>query len=604
MKMKVSDYIAKRLVEHGVKHVFLVTGGGAMHLNDSFGKEPGLDYICNHHEQASAMAAEGYSRVLNKLAVVNVTTGPGSTNTLTGVIGQWLDSIPVLYISGQVKQETCVNSYDIPGLRQIGDQEINIIDIVKSVTKYAKTITNPLEVKKVIDKAIYIATSGRPGPVWVNVPLDIQGAIIETDDLIEYNKLEDEFLIDKDSIKNSVKQVIELLKESKRPVLVAGHGITISGGKKEFRKLVDKLKIPVVTTFNGFDILSSNNPCYIGRVGTIGDRAGNFAVQNSDLYISIGSRNNIRQISYNWKAYAREAKKIIVDIDKSELLKPTISPDLPIQSDAKVFINLLLEELKNESLKDFSEWLNWCQKRKGKYIVINEHPKKSEEGLNPYHFIDILTKNFTDNQISVAANGTACVALFQAGNVKKAQRIFWNSGCASMGHALPASIGACIANDKKEVICIEGDGSIQMNIQELATVSYYRLPIKIFLLNNDGYISIKQTQDNYFNGRRYGCDRNSGLGFPNYKILAEAYGIKYFSITKDDGLEEKIELVMKEKGPIICEVILDPNYQFMPKLSSEKRPDGTIISKPLEDMFPFLNRDEFKENLLIKELNL
>ncbi|MFD0716753.1 thiamine pyrophosphate-binding protein [Paenibacillus sp. GCM10027626] len=599
--VKASDYIARKLVESGVADIFMLSGGGAMHLNDSLGNNENLNYICCHHEQALAIAAEGYARSSGRLAVVNVTTGPGGTNTLTGVMGQWTDSVPVLYISGQVKQETTIESCRELGLRQLGDQEVSIVHIMRSVTKYADIVKSVKEVKYKLEKAIKIATTGRPGPVWLDIPMDIQGALLDESDFIEDPETGGQ-LEDDSSLSNQIQNVVKLLETAQRPLIVAGHGIRIAKAQEEFYNLVEKLGIPIVTTFNGFDLIHSDHPLYIGRIGTIGDRAGNFALQNSDLVIIVGSRNNIRQVSYNWDSYARAAKKIIVDIDRAELLKPTIKPDLAILADAKDFIVGLLDSVRDMKLPDWHEWLRWAIIRKNKYPTLLEEYKKIKDAVHPYFFINQLTDSLNNDAIVVAGNGTACVVLFQAGIVKKGQRIFWNSGCASMGYDLPAAIGACMANPGKEVICITGEGSLQMNLQELQTVVYHKLPLKLFVINNKGYCSIRQTQTNYFNGKYVACDELTGLSFPDLSRLAPAYGLQYNRIESHEGMSKKIEQTLALSGPVVCDVQLTLDYTFSPKLSSERKPDGKMVSKPLEDMYPFLSREEFYSNMIISPM--
>ena len=601
MMIKVSDFIAKHLADYGVRHLFMLTGGGAMHLNDSFGKESRIQCICNHHEQACAIAAEGYHRVSGKLAVVNVTTGPGGLNTLTGVMGQWTDSVPVLYISGQVRFDTTVYSCREINLRQLGDQEVCIVDIVRPITKFSAVVTKPLEIKRFLDKALYIATHGRPGPVWLDIPMNVQGAMIDEELLEQYDECEDTYAFSYNEMQSKTDQLIRLLKGSVRPVLIAGHGIRIAGAENIFEKIIEQLKIPILSTFNGFDLVETDNRLYIGRIGTIGDRAGNFALQNSDLVLCIGSRNNLRQISYNWENFASKSKKIIVDIDEAELKKPTITADLPIHADAKSFLEELNKQIKHAKLPDYSSWINWCNERKKKYPVVIEDYKEDSGGVHPYYFIERLTKNMSNADTLVAGNASACVILFQAGIVKKGQRIFWNSGCASMGYDLPAAIGACFGSGNKNTICLAGDGSLQLNIQELATVFYHKLPLKIFYLNNGGYISIKQTQANFFGDKFIGCDEESGVGFPDIIKVAKAYGLDTRIINNHKDMDRKIRTVLDSKKPTLCEVTLTNNYIFAPKLSSERKPDGAIVSKPLEDMFPFLERDEFKDNMLIPE---
>ncbi len=599
--IKLTDYIVQRLIEYGIKHVFMISGGGAMHLNDSVGKRKGLAYICNHHEQASAIGAEGYARASGKLAVVVVTSGPGGTNTLTGVIGQWLDSVPVLYLSGQVKRETTIERCRDIGLRQLGDQEINIVDIVRPVTKFAAQINNPVEVKRLLEKAIYLATHGRPGPVWLDIPLDIQGAMIDEDTLNNYNSEEDLLMFDHDDFRLKVSQTVNLLKAADRPVFLAGNGIRIAGAAQSYRLLIEQMGIPVLSTFNGFDLIPTEHPQFVGRIGTVGDRAGNFALQNSDLLLSVGSRNNIRQISYNWETYARGAKKVIVDIDAAELKKPTIKPDLAIHADAGSFLQELSSQLYCKKLPSWDSWRDWCIERKKKYSVVLPEYEEASEFVNPYYFIKTLCECLENDAIVVAGNGTACVVLFQAGIVKEGQRFFWNSGCASMGYGLPAAIGACFAAGKKQVVCIAGDGSLQMNLQELQTVVQHDLPVKLFVLNNKGYISIKQTQDNFFSGRHTACDATCGVSFPDIRKIAAAYGLPSKIIIEQKTMKKEIQNILNAPGPLICEVRLADDYKFAPKLSSENKPDGRIVSKPLEDMYPFLDREEFRGNMLVPE---
>jgi acetolactate synthase-1/2/3 large subunit len=596
--MRVADYIFKYLADYGIRHVFLVVGGGAMHLNDALRKEKRIKYVCTHHEQAAAIAGEGYARASGGLAVVNVTSGPGGTNTLTGVIGSWLDSVPVLYLSGQVKYETTIAS--IPGshLRQLGDQEINIIDIVKPVTKYAKMITKPDAIKAELEKAVYIATSGRPGPVWLDIPLDVQGALIDEQGFENQDMVNIPLTL-KDEI---ISAVIEELQKAERPVLIAGHGIRISKAKKEFLKLVDLLNIPVVTTFNGFDLVASKSGNFIGRIGSLGNRAGNFALQNADLVICLGTRNNIRQVSYNWASFAMHAKKIIIDIDDAELRKKTVKGDLLICSDAKVFITKLLKKIP-DGFKIDKAWREWCQIRKKRYpAVLDGYRIQNGQSVHPYHFIEELTTALDDNALVVAGNGTACVALFHAGIVKTGQRIFWNSGCAAMGYDLPASIGAAFAGNQ-EVVCITGDGSIQMNLQELQTIKHYNLPIKIFILNNQGYRSIELTQTEFFNCNFIGCNNESGISFPDNSKLADMYNFKYKKIDSTAKMGQIIESVLSCTGAVICEVILNKNYIFAPKVSSKREFDGRIVSEPLEDLYPFLERDEFYSNMIVKKVS-
>lgn len=597
--IKVTDYIVKRLSEYGVRHAFMITGGGAMHLNDSFGACDSIQYICNHHEQASAIGAEGYARVAGSLAVAVVTSGPGGTNTLTGVIGQWIDSVPVLYLSGQVKRETTIESCRELELRQLGDQEINIVDIVRPVTKFAAIVLKPEDIGLLLDKALFIATNGRPGPVWIDIPLDVQGALIDENKMPKYSPGTDAVTIDDSLVQDQVANVMELLQKAKRPVFLAGQGIRIAGAQDTFLRVAERLQIPVVSSFSGVDLIPSDHPLFMGRIGSVGTRCGNFTLQNADLLISVGSRNNIRQVSYNWKSFAREAVKVVVDIDAAELKKPTVIPDLAIQADAGEFLSKLSSLIDYVALPSWSDWLEWCDVRRKKYPFVLPKHRVSETNINPYHFIDRLSEQLTADAIVVAGNGTACVNLFQAGRVKKGQRMFWNSGSASMGYDLPAAIGACFAANGKDVVCLAGDGSLQMNVQEFQTVAHHQLPLKLFVLSNNGYISIRLSQEANFSGHLVGCDKSCGVSFPDITKIAAAYGLPAVVIDSHDQLDEKIAQVLATPGPVVCDIRLQHNHSFEPKTSSERKPDGRMVSKPLEDMFPFLDRDEFRSNMIV-----
>lgn len=591
-KIKLSDYIAKRLKEHGVEHFFMVSGGGAMHLNDSLGRV--IPYTANHHEQACAIAAEGYARVNQRLAVVNVTTGPGGLNCLNGVFGQWTDSVPVLYISGQVKYTTTMASCPNIPLRQLGDQEVDIISVVKPLTKYAQMVTEPNKIKYYLDKAVYEATTGRKGPVWLDIPINIQASIIEEDELEEFTppqKIEYELKIE---------EIVHRLKEAKKPLIIAGHGIRLAGQTDNFRKLVKNLSIPVVTTFNGFDVIQTENPDYIGRIGTVGQRAGNFALQNADLILCLGTRNNIRQVSYNWENYAKNACKIIVDIDRAELEKPTLKPDLAVNADLKDFIPALIQTVSQKPdcgfAQTFTPWMEFCRNLRDKYSFEN-HPEQTQDEsvINPYHFTYELTKALKEDDIFVMANGSACVCPFQNAIVKEGQRYILNSGNASMGYALPASIGASYEANGRNVICLEGDGSIMMNLQELQTIAYNKLPIKLFVINNNGYSSIRQTQRNFFEGHMTGSGVESGVSVPDFVKVGEAFGLKTKRITNPKNMANEIQEVLSMPGAVLCEVMVEREYSFLPKLSARKLDDGTMVSPSLEDMYPFLDRKEFEE---------
>lgn len=597
--IKVSDFIAKFLAEHvdTGKTVFMVSGGGNMHLIDSLGKQEGLEFVCNHNEQACTYSSEGYARASNKIGIAYVTTGPGGTNAITGVYSAWVDSIPTLTISGQVKFETTISSQPELNLRQLGDQEVNIIDLVKPITKYAVMITDKNSIKYHLQKAVYEAKNGRPGPVWLDIPLDIQGALVDENDLFEF---EPEV---KDSFDNHIPQVIELLRNSERPVIIAGNGVTLSGANDDFLNLIDKLNIPVIGTFARYDIVKNDHKLFFGRFGTIGNRMANFTVQNSDLIIAIGARLNIRAISYNWEFFGREAKKIMVDIDKAELNKHTLNIDLKIQSDAKNFIQELLKNVDKIDNEQYGEWLKKCLTYKIQYPTIVNERQEVKEFVDSYNFFDVISNQVRDNCTYVFGNGTACVSSYQSLRLKKNQKVIVNSGCAAMGYDLPAAIGSYSADKNNQIICVTGEGSLQMNIQELQTIIHNNMPIKIFVLNNGGYISIRNTQNGFFKGHKVGADASSGVSFPDTIKIGQAYGFKTFKIENQINLEEQLKNILKFEGPVICEIILSPEEKMQPKLSSEIKPDGKMISKPLEDMFPFIEREEFKKNMIIKVLD-
>lgn len=593
--IKVSDYIMKRLRDtYGMDCVFMVSGGGAMHLNDSVGKY--TDYICNHNEQACAIAAEGYARVNQKMAVVNVTTGPGGLNALNGVMGQWTDSVPVLYLSGQVKHSTTLDSCsDIP-LRQLGDQEVDIVSVVKPLTKYAVMVRNPNDIKYHLDRAVYLATHGRMGPTWLDIPLNVQAAMIDEKNLREYDPREDEIKLP--NISAQIKQLSTMIAKSERPLFVAGHGIRLSGALKEFEDLVAKLNIPVVTTMNGFDAVPENNPNFVARIGTVANRAGNFALQNADLVITVGSRNNIRQISYNWENYAKNADLVCVDIDAAELDKPTLSPAMKIHADCRDFIT----QLHNATApRAATAWNKWTRDIKAKYPPVTEAPRVADNPIEPYAFTEKLIQNFDKDAVVVGGNGTAFLVPFQVGQVKRGQRYIWNSGDASMGYDLPAAIGACVANGRRDTICLAGDGSIMMNLQELQTMRHYNLPIKLFVLNNNGYISIQQTQRNFFNGRMTACTTDSGVSLPDFMRVGAAFDLPTIKISDKQNLDSQIQRVLRTSGPVLCEVMLSPDYIFAPKLSAKKLPDGSMVSPSLEDLYPFLPAAEVQQNMIANQ---
>ena len=603
MRIKLSNYVAQFLVDHDIDTVFTVTGGGAMHLNDGLGHQEGLHCVYQHHEQACAIAGEAYARMHNKIGAVCVTTGPGGTNAITGVVGGWLDSIPMLVISGQVRYDTTAHSTGL-NLRAMGDQEFEICKAVESMTKYCQMVIDPLDIKYCLEKALYLANIGRPGPCWLDIPVNVQGAYIETDDLRSFDPAECADEVPKKFSKETALTVIEKIKQAKRPVINAGSAIRTSGGYEEFCELVEKLNIPVVTGWNSIDLIADEHPLYVGRAGIMGDRAGNFAIQNSDLVLSLGSRLSIRQVGYNYKTWAREAYTIVVDVDEDELKKPTIHVDMPICADVKDVMHVMNEELGGVKLDTDEFWLNKCDHWKKTYPVVLPKHYEQKNPANVYAFIKELSKRLPEDYVTVVGNGSACVVGSHGYEIKKGQRFIINSAIASMGYDLPAAIGACVAEGKKEIVCISGDGSIQMNLQELQTIQTNRLPIKIFVINNNGYHSIRQTQSNFFGEPFVGIGPQShDLEFPDMEKIAYAYNYPFFRCDKTDELDDTISKVFATEGAVICEIMVSIDQKFEPKSATKKLPDGSLFSPPLEDLAPFLDRETFKKEMIIEPIS-
>lgn len=597
--MKLSDYVIHTLAGWGVRHIFLVTGGGAMHLNDSIGKEKQIRYICSHHEQASAMAAEAYARITGTPGVVNVTTGPGGINALNGVFGAWTDSIPMLVLSGQVKRETCMATAQASGLRQLGDQEVDIISVVKGITKYAVLVDDPASVRYHLERAWCLAQAGRPGPCWLDIPVDVQSAAVDTAALRRYDPVEDALRFDELVLARQCREVVERIGAAERPVILAGTGVRLAAALPEFEQVIRKLRIPVTTAWT-HDLIASDDELYCGRPGTIGQRAGNFTVQNADLVLVLGSRLNVRQVSYNWKSFAPRAFKIQVDVDGGELNKPLVRPDLGVHCDLKIFLNRLLRVLDCEHYSARHDaWLGWCRQRVERYPVVQEHQRQPGPPLNPYYFIEELSAMLAADDVVVCGNSSACIIPFQVMKILRGQRLISNSGSASMGYDLPAAIGAAIAREGKRVICIAGDGSVQLNIQELQTVALHRLPVKIFVLNNGGYLSMRATQSNFF-GRLIGADPDSGVSFPDYVTVGSAYNIPSLRLDRTSGFH-RVRDALERPGPALIEVMLDARQEFEPRSRSKQLPDGSIVSPPLEDMFPFLDPEELAANTIVDD---
>jgi acetolactate synthase-1/2/3 large subunit len=614
--MRVADVIARLLVDHGITDVFMLTGGGAMHLNDALGRQSSLVKTFTHHEQAAAIAAEAYCRLSNRPAALNVTTGPGGVNALNGVYGAYVDSIAMVVISGQVKRETCMTNFPMP-LRQLGDQEVDIVSMASGITKYAVLLNDPADVRKVVEKAIYLCKRGRPGPVWIDVPIDVQGAPVDFDALETFKPEENDRqneadnthaemgILTGDALASEVGAIIGEICAAERPVILAGAGVRLSDQHSEFLKFVEKFGAPVVTGWNAHDALANEHPLYAGRPGSVGDRAGNFAVQTADYVLVLGSRLNIRQISYNWQSFAKNGKVVMVDIDRAELEKPTLSLHRAVHADLRDFLKLGNEMPLPEDDKKIERaaFLARCKGRSKQYpVVLPEYFAKSEP-VNPYVFVKCLFDQLVEGDIVVSGDGTACVTVFQAAELKDGQRLFTNSGCASMGYDLPAAIGACKAAPGRRIICLAGDGSIMMNLQELQTIAGGNLPVKIFILNNDGYHSIRQSQQNHFPDNIVGCGPDSGLSFPNFSKLADGFEISSNKASSHDELPAAISVALESEGPFICEVMLDKEQEFAPKMTSRKLPDGRMLSSDLEDMSPFLSRDELEEAMQIGQVS-
>jgi acetolactate synthase-1/2/3 large subunit len=595
--MKLSDYVMQFIAAQGVKHVFMLSGGGAMHLNDSLGQCPGLAYICCLHEQACAIAAEAYAKQTENLGVALVTTGPGGTNAVTGVAGAWLDSTPMLVISGQVKRADLKGN---SGVRQLGVQEVDIVSIVSPITKAAVTITDPETVRYHLERAVAVARHGRPGPVWLDIPLDVQAATIdpaslkgfEESELVETGRAID--------LSRSVAGVVELLKSAARPVILVGNGVRLAGGYVVLQQVLAEIPVPVlVATSLGIDLVAEDHPRFFGRPGPIAPRYANFTLQNCDLLITVGARLDMAMTGYSHQRFARAAKKVQVDIDAAELAKMQTRIDLPIQVDAAVFLTELLSQVKAAAVPRFSDWVDRCRQWKARYPVVLDEFRERQELVSLYHFTDVLCDHLASDEVVVACSSGNAVELFHlVYKAKAGQRVIHTRGLGAMGFGLPAAIGACLAAGGRRTICLEGDGGLQLNIQELETARRLGLPIKLFVVNNGGYASIRLSQGGYFH-RLCGADATSGVTLPDLGKIATAYDLAYSALTSHDGLAASIEAVLSAPGPSICEVFVPPEEPRMPRMTSYQKADGSMASKPLEDLWPFLDRDEFREQMLV-----
>lgn len=702
MKQKLANYISELLVRNGITQNFTVTGGGAMHLNDAFGHQMGMHCLYQHHEQACAMAAESYARIYNRPALVCVTSGPGGTNAITGVLGAWLDSLPMLVLSGQVRYDNTARWSGV-GIRAMGDQEFDITRATGCMAKYSEMLIDPYRVRFVLEKALYLSQTGRPGPVWIDIPVDVQGSYIETEELIGFDREgyeaggdgwaapgghcipEDSVLSgrerlpenDPEALRSYARKILQKLRESRRPVFYTGNGIRIAGAEARFLRVMKRLNIPVVVGWNAPDVIPTEEPLYAGRPGGRGDRPGNLTVQNADLVLSIGSRLNIRQVGYNFREWARDAFVIVNDIDAEELRKPSVHADLRIHADAAALLDALLMELDVQGIERLFDGgegmllsdaeqichfpeaervlrehqvrdaergvrearLSWLETaafyRENYPTVLPEHflpGKECGEAANVYAAVDILSRLAGEGQITVVGNGSACVAGGQAYRIRRGTRFISQDGVASMGYDLPAAIGACVAvfgpdgreaeengrrnlywkgreeqypdYAKHDILLLTGDGSLQMNLQELQTIIHHRMPIKIFVINNGGYHSIRQTQSSFFGAPLVGIGVDSGidgvcdLSFPDLEKLACAYGYPFVRVSCNEALAEAFERTFAEEGPAICEIMVSLSQQFLPKSAARKLPDGSLQSPPLEDMAPFLPKEELRRLML------
>lgn len=584
----VAEQIADWLASQGLEQVFTVTGGGAMFLNHALGTHPQLRCTYMHHEQACAMAAEGYARVAGKPAIVNTTTGPGSINALNGVFGAFTDSVPMLVISGQVKSETCLDFHDLPGLRQLGDQEGPTIGLAEKVCKLARLVRQPQDLEQLLPLALSTAVNGRPGPVWLDIPLDIQSARVALNfaPRVHAQPTSAPALLEAQCL-----ALIQRLLQAHRPLILAGTGVRIADAVDRLRGLVERLSIPMGTAWT-HDLIASDHPLFAGRPGSIGTRAGNFCLQAADVVLVLGSRLNIRQTSYNFEGFAKNAWVAQVDIDAAELAKPTVRPDHAIHADLNEFLDTLERLLGEQPLPDYSPWADWCRQTQHAYAVRLEHVQQPGEVLNPYSVVARVFDQLRPEDIVVCGNASACILPFQVGHLQHGQRLLSNSGSASMGHDLPAAIGAAVAGarDGRRVVCFAGDGSLQMNIQELQTLKTLGANVIIVVLNNRGYLSIWQTHENFF-GRVLGATPETGVEFPDFTAVARAYGLAAFSVAGGADLET-LDAALASNGPLLLDVQVDPRQGFAPRIKSRVDEQGRFTSPELDDMFPFLPAEE------------
>ena len=599
--IKLSDYVISFIADRGVDRIFMLPGGGCMHLVDSVGRNGRLTFTGCLHEQAAVIAADGYAQFRGGLGVALVTTGPGGTNALTGVAGSWIDSTPVLVISGQVKRKDLLAG---KGVRQMGIQEVDIISLAKPITKYAAMIEDPTSVRFHLEKAVHLATTGRPGPVWLDIPLDVQGAMIDETTLAGFTPDAKSVSPYEMASNAGVEKAIALLNEAERPVILAGRGIRLAGALNEYIRLVDALQVPVLTTWRAADFLPEDHPLFFGRPGSIASRYANFVQQNADLIFIIGARLDLPQVGHGYENFARAARKVIVDIDEAEIRKTDIDADVSVVGDAGFFVRQFLQGIDSVMSRDRSAWLSRCREWKSHFPLVTSEHHAMGDYVNTYAFIDVLSDLLGENDVIVpGSSGTCAEITLQALRIKAGQRLINCPGLGSMGYGLPQSIGVCLASGGRRTVCIVGDGGLQHNIQELETLKRTKAPVKLFVLNNNAYASIRNTHTRFFEGRLVCCDPSSGLTLPDTCKVAEAYGLPAVRISDQKNLRRDVEEVLGRAGPVVCELMIDPALQTAPRVSSYAKPDGSMASKPLEDLWPFLERDEFRANMLIPLLD-
>lgn len=597
---RAADIVADVIARAGIEHVFLLPGGGAMYLVDAVGKHADIEVVACLHEQAAAISAEAYGRIhACGIGVAVVTTGPGATNAITAVAGAWIESVPLLIISGQVKRADMLR--DSP-LRQKGVQEVDIISMVKSVTKYAKTVEDAEDIRYEMERALHIAKTGRAGPVWLDVPLDVQASPVCYENLRGFHAEEEQRQDSgaNEQLENAISQTLALIAQAERPLILAGHGIRLAGAANKFLSLVEHLGIPVVATWNAMDLVPYEHPLCVGRPGVVALRAPNFAVQNCDLLISIGSRLDNVITAYNPRGFARAAKKVVVDVDINEINKLDMDIDVPLCADADIFITAVQQRLPSIAPDKYSPWRQRCQDWKKRYPVNDGKPFETEGPITHYHFSDTLSRVTPENTlVSTGSSGLAVEIFYTVFRNKPGQRVFLTSGLGAMGYGLPAAIGACFGNARQPMLLVESDGSLQLNIQELATLKAFNLPICIIIMNNGGYCSIRNTQRNYFEGRFVGTGPEAGLLLPELSAIAKTYGLSYAKISSAVELEAQMQSAMTLSWPMIMEVELAQSETLAPKVAAIPQPNGSMLSMPLEDMSPLLALETLQAEMLI-----